>query len=260
MRAVRKTMRRAERSRPVRSRHARGDWADRPRSCALRAQSSRAPARRRGRRASSAFSISCSTSSTAVPASRNCAAAASTRSTSTGERPADGSSSIKRRGSAHQALRHRQHLLLAARQGHGAVVALLGDLRKERQRLLDARRELGALHAVTRQHDVVVHAELGEDAMALDHVHQSGIHRLARAGLAHVLAAEGDRAGARQQAGDRLQERALAGAVGAEQGHDLAGADREVDAVQHADLAVAGRQAADLEQRFDHRVRRRGRH
>ena len=48
-----------------------------------------------------------------------------------------------------------------------------------------------------------------------------------------------------------FEQRALAGAVGAEQGHDLAGADREVDAVQHADLAVAGRQAADLEQWFE---------
>jgi hypothetical protein len=92
--------------------------------------------------------------------------------------------------------------------------------------------------------------------MALDDMHQPGIHRLARPRLAHVLATEGDGAGARQQAGDGLQERALAGAIGTQQGHDLTGADREVDAVQHADLAVAGRQPADLEQRF----RRRGRH
>ena len=57
-----------------------------------------APGHRHGRPQPRAFSSSCSTRSTAVPCLRNCAMTLSTRSTSTGDRPADGSSSIKSRG------------------------------------------------------------------------------------------------------------------------------------------------------------------
>ena len=46
----------------------------------------------------SAFAINCSTNRIAVPLSRSCRATARTRSTSTGESPADGSSSISRSG------------------------------------------------------------------------------------------------------------------------------------------------------------------
>ena len=57
--------------------------------------------------------------------------------------------------------------------------------------------------------------------------------RATRALEAHVAPARA------QQAGDRLQRRRLARAVGAEEGDDLALADRERDALEGADLAVA---------------------
>ena len=50
----------------------------------------------------------------------------------------------------------------------------------------------------------------------------------------------------RHQAHDRLHRRGLAGAVAAEQGHHLALAHVEVDAVQNVALAVPGVQAADF--------------
>ena len=68
-----------------------------------------------------------------------------------------------------------------------------------------------------------------------------------RAGAAEVLALEADGAGARaQEARDGVQERGLAGAVGAEQRHDLAGPDRERHAGQDPDVAVGGVEVADL--------------
>ena len=57
-----------------------------------------------------------------------------------------------------------------------------------------------------------------------------------------VIAAAGDRL----DAGEAAEQRGLAGAVGADDGDDLAGVDREVDAVQHLDAAVAGAQALDV--------------
>ena len=53
----------------------------------------------------------------------------------------------------------------------------------------------------------------------------------------------------RQQSRQRAQQRRLAGAVGAEQGNHLAGRDLDIDAMQHADLAVAGFQRACTESR-----------
>jgi len=47
-----------------------------------------------------------------------------TRSTNTGDSPAEVSSSINKTRTAHQALGNGEHLLLAARQGHRAIVAL----------------------------------------------------------------------------------------------------------------------------------------
>jgi len=93
--------------------------------------------------------------------------------------------------------------------------------------------------------------------VALDHVREPGAHRCARAGIAHVSPAERHRAGGRrQQAGDGAQQRRLARAVGAEECDDLGTTDTEIDTVQHADLAVAGIQAGDVEQG----ISRRGRH
>jgi len=67
-----------------------------------------------------------------------------------------------------------------------------------------------------------------------------------RAYAAHVLAVELDPASRRDHAGERAQRRGLAGAIGTEQRDDRAFLDREIDAVQHPDRAVAGMQAADL--------------
>jgi hypothetical protein len=96
-----------------------------------------------------------------------------------------------------------------------------------------------------------------EDAPALRHLDDAFGDDAIRRQLLERFARQQDVAAAhRQNPGDRPQRRALAGAIGADQGHDLVLAEAERDAVQRADLAVVDLQVADLEQR--HR-RTRGR-
>ena len=88
-------------------------------------------------------------------------------------------------------------------------------------------------------------------------MHQACARRLARRNAGDVAPAKAHLAGIdRQQTRERAQKRGLAGAVGPEQRHNLTGRDRHIDAMQHADLAVAGLQRAHREQWFS----RRGKH
>ena len=78
------------------------------------------------------------------------------------------------------------------------------------------------------EHEVLAHRQVAEDAAALGHQRDARPRRphAAAAATARRLPRR-DRAArkARDQPGDRLEERALAGAVGAEDDHDLAAAD-----------------------------------
>ena len=72
---------------------------------------------------------------------------------------------------------------------------------------------------------------------------------LVRRRVRDVAAVEDDRAAVGlDDAADRLQQRALAGAVRAEQRDDLALLDVEVDVEQHLPVVVAGVDAADEQQ------------
>ena len=89
----------------------------------------------------------------------------------------------------------------------------------------------------------------------------SGTSAKPRAALAwarqprHVLAFEHDLAAPRRdRARDRAQRRGLAGAVGADDGGELAAPGRERQAPQHLDLAVAGLEVLDCEQRLGLRM------
>ena len=68
-------------------------------------------------------------------------------------------------------------------------------------------------------------------------------------GLDDALAIEVDGAGAWDHAGDGTQRCGLAGTIGAEDHGHLALLHVEIDAVQHLDRPVAGRQTANREQR-----------
>ena len=64
---------------------------------------------------------------------------------------------------------------------------------------------------------------------------------------------------AADQAGDAVERRGLAGAVGAEQAHDLPGLDLQRHVLQRRDLAVGGMQAVDAKHRPASRDRPRSR-
>ena len=80
----------------------------------------------------------------------------------------------------------------------------------------------------------------------LGHERQPGAHEAGRLVPGDVDAVEQDPPGRRaEQPGDRAEQRRLAGAVGSDEGDELARADVERDAVERDDGAVARRQPLD---------------
>ena len=147
--------------------------------------------------------------------------------------------------------------MLSAAERAAALVPLFRDFRKERQCLLDPCPALATRQVVTRKQEIVGDGNLREHPMPLDDVHEPGACGLARRGARRVAAIEAHLPrGHRQQSRQCAQQRGLAGAVGTEQSDDFAPLHREIDAMQHADLAVAGFEGTNLEQGF----RRRGKH
>src|SRR5262249_3078220 len=77
----------------------------------------------------------------------------------------------------------------------------------------------------------------------------SHAHDLEGGKAGDVRAVEADAAHARlRRAADRHQQRRLSGAVGADQGHDLALVDGQIDAMQRLDMAIEGMDSGDLQQ------------
>ena len=74
------------------------------------------------------------------------------------------------------------------------------------------------------------------------HQRETLCHAIRDRGAGNVLAVEFDGAAIGDDAGDCLQERGLAGAVGADQNRQRARLDREVDAMDDRQTVVAGAQ------------------
>ena len=86
---------------------------------------------------------------------------------------------------------------------------------------------------------VFLDRQRAEHAAALGHHREALAHELERGRAGDALAVVADRAGLdRLQAADALERRRLAGAVRADQAHELALADVEVDALDRVDAAV----------------------
>ena len=88
-----------------------------------------------------------------------------------------------------------------------------------------------------------------EDAAPFRHQHHAardaGVGRLAR----QRRAAKADVAGIGDETHDGAHQRALARAIGAQHGHELAVRNRQADVVQRLDAPVARRELPDLENR-----------
>ena len=142
----------------------------------------------------------------------------------------------------------REHLLLAARQRSGLLVAPLREPRQLARDLVEVLRDGLAVAAEVRAHlQVLPDRQLAEDAAALGNVRDASPRGRLRAAR-QLLSVEDDRAVARDHARDRAERRRLAGAVRAEQRDDLALVERQRDAVQRAHGPVARVNFTQLEE------------
>src|SRR5258706_863783 len=154
-------------------------------------------------------------------------------------------------GRGHERAGKCEHLLLAAAHAAGELLAALGEPRKgleaERQVVGDVRARRGAVGA---EQQVLFDGQAREQPPAFRHQRDTEVDDLfGRAPGQLVFDAvyrRGDPARPRpHDAHDALHDRALAVAVGAEQGHGLAVVDGERDAVEHLYRAIAGAQPLD---------------
>ena len=181
----------------------------------------------------------------------------STRCTSLGERPSDGSSIRMSVGLAIRARPIASICCSPPRERAARIVEPLGELRKFPSTLRassacgpatagdDPRRKRAG-----RQRKILAHRERFEDAPALRNDRDAGLRdrvgRLARERAAvedHVAAAR------RRQPGDRADQRGLAHAVAAEDARRSRRAQLEAQPVQHVAVAVVGVDVAHGEQR-----------
>ncbi len=140
----------------------------------------------------------------------------------------------------HQGAADCEHLLLATREHAGTDVAVRGQHRKQ---LIDGR-ELGieprASPRPRAELEVIFHRKRREDLPALRHLRDAERNACMGGQILQLPIFEPDPPGRdRLHAADRPYQRSLAGAVGAEEGDDLAGRDIDRNAVQRLDPAVA---------------------
>jgi len=159
----------------------------------------------------------------------------------------------------HQRAADGEHLLLATGQRSGE---LLTPLLQHRERVEDARHVLCDLPAIGADEgaelQMLLHRHLWPDLALLRTVRDAEADDDVGIGALDRLAAERDRARTRREdAGDRAQHRRLAGAVRADQRHELAFVHGERHAVQHARRPAMQRDVIEREHR--HADRRRGR-
>src|SRR5262245_11871665 len=148
----------------------------------------------------------------------------------------------------HERAGDREHLLLAARERSGLLLAAPVEPREMAADPLVVLREAASLE-IPAQTEVLVHRQLTEDAAALRDVCDSGARDALGGGARHALAREPDVARGRHETGDRPQRRRLAGAVPAEDRDDLALPHAQRNAVQRLDGPVARVDVCELEQR-----------
>ena len=152
-------------------------------------------------------------------------------------------------GVADQRPAHSQHLLLAAGERPRHLIPPLlqaGEAGEDILQLLT-----GGLFVKVGPHlQVLQHRHLLEDTAALRHVGQPLICQIVAGGVGDVLPQKLDAAGTGvHHAGDGFQGGGFSGAVGADQGHHLAGAHLEGDVLQCMDLAVVDVDILNLQHR-----------
>ena len=141
----------------------------------------------------------------------------------------------------HQRATEREHLLLATGQRSGRLTQPLLQAGKHvEDELLDVRPRRRTAGSDGAELKMLGDREVRKDLPAFGHVHDPAAHDLVRIELVEPLALELDRASPRcDDAGDRAQQRRLAGTVRAEHGREAALLDIERNVAQHQRQAVA---------------------
>ena len=146
----------------------------------------------------------------------------------------------------HQRAADRQHLLLAARQRLGALVAALVQAREQRVDALQI--PAVAVGVALGDQQVFLDAERRKYAAALRHQPHAAAHGLERGFLRDLVALEHDLAAARRiEADDRIHQRGLADAVAAEQAEDLALLELQRQPLEDIGVPVIGMNVLDFE-------------
>ena len=160
-----------------------------------------------------------------------------------GASPIDSSSSSSSAGSVASARAMREHLLLAARQRAGDLLAPLPQPRELRERP-GPRRRRTSVPRVGRHPQVLAHREVREDAPALgDQAHAGAGERVGR-GAVDVAAARAMQLPAGRRRSGPLHTASvvvLPAPFGPSSATTWPGATREVDAVQHVDACRSRR-------------------
>ncbi len=152
----------------------------------------------------------------------------------------------------HQRPGDGEHLLLTTREQASEALAQ----RLQRREQLEGAIAGGAARAAIAgetEPDVLVHREVEEQRTVLGDVGETSsrheVSAVAVDGFTEHLDGATERC---EQPGDGQQRRRLAGPVRAEEGDDLTGCDREIQVADDGDAAVAGVDAAQLDQRCVH--------
>ena len=194
----------------------------------------------------------CSTRMTVAPSAFTRRTMSIRRSTVMGASPKASSSIMSRRGLGHHHPRQCQHLLLATRQGAGGLVESIRQLGEEADGIVERGACPGgvASEGVLADAQVVLHREPGERHLPAHEQRGSEVDDLLGLEIGAVGPEDADDAAVRVvEARHGPQQRALAGAVGAEQRHDVAFGDLQVDVEQHLLRPVEEVHVVDLERR-----------
>ena len=175
------------------------------------------------------------------------------RSTMLGASPSDGSSNSNKLRPRHQRTADRQHLLLASRQRPGGLLPAFGEPRKLRRRCGSSpRRCRGGPSADSSPSRDSLARSFAERRDALPDNGRSRAPGFSR-GSAPVMSCPSKMivpAAGGSEAGDRLQHRGLAGAVGADQGNELPRSDGQRNALDRARLCRSGKRDCGSQARF----------
>ena len=142
---------------------------------------------------------------------------------------------------AHQSATDRQHLLLAAGHGAGALNTAFMQTREQLIHPFDAGMKLVAVGKKTAHRQVLFHRHARKDASPFRHDRHRFTHDFRRLPVGNILTVKDNApAGSPRIAAQRTEQGGFPCAVGADKRDDLALFDMQADVVQCLNLAVVG--------------------